>query len=209
VRLTGGLVVGQPVGAFAAAEGPAVGWELAARVPLDGTDRVALRVFLGDLLYGWKREKLCGSAWNSCSWPEAWTTNSVSFGGIGPEVSFDVGPFRPYLAGFVGFGLFGTTESVRGWWFDTEAEERDLLSHAAFSGGVGAGFDLELRGGESPVVLNMGVQYHRHGMVRYLTGGDVVHDPDGTVSLFPRLGPANLLSWRIGLTLALPRPGKE
>lgn len=36
-----------------------------------------------------------------------------------------------------------------------------------------------------------------------------MYGQDGTVFLFPRLGPANLLPRGIGLTLAVPRPGKE
>lgn len=209
VRLTGGMVVAQPVGSFARDAGGAIGWEAAARIPLDGSDRVGLRLFMGDMLFGWKREKMCGGGWTPCEWPEAWTTNSMFFGGIGPEVSFEVGRFRPYLNASVGYGQFRTTTSTRDWWLDGDVEEQDLLSDGVFTGGVGGGFDVALRGGRSPILLNLGAQYHRNGMAEYLTGSDVVHDPEGNVTLSPRAGPANFISYRIGITLVLERPGEE
>ena len=209
MRFTGGLVVGQPVGTFAKGVGGAVGWEFSGRIPLDGSDRVALRVFLGDMLYGWKREKVCGSSWNPCDWPEAWTTNSVFFGGIGPEVSFEVGHVRPYLNLWVGFGQFGTTTRIRDGWWDWGGEKNDVFLEGAFSGGLGAGFDAEIRGGGNPIHLNFGAQYHDNGMAEYLTSGNVVHDPEGNVTLSPKTGPANFITYRIGFTIAVDRPGKE
>ena len=205
VRASLTFLGGQPVGVLSRDARFAAGGELAGRIPLGGSDRVALRVAFGAMVYGWESEKLCGNDWAECSWPRAKTSNAVDFGAIGPEISFSVGSVRPYLNALVGFGLFSTSTKVKEGWWDFDPVDTDNQWDTTVLWGFGAGFDVEVWGGELPVSLTFGAQYHRHGMAEYLTEGDIAFHPDGSVTLSPKFGQANFISYRAGCTIALNR----
>lgn len=66
---------------------------------------------------------------------------------------------------------------------------------------------MNIKGGRTPIDLNLGVRYHENGVVTYLREGDILDHPDGSVTLFPIVSEANLMSFRIGLTVRIPRGG--
>ena len=41
----------------------------------------------------------------------------------------------------------------------------------------------------------------------YLTEGDIQDNPDGSITLFPVVSEANLVSYRLGVTIGIPRRG--
>ena len=51
--------------------------------------------------------------------------------------------------------------------------------------------------------IDLGVVRHDNGRVSYLTEGDIVDNPDGSVTMYPKLSEADLLSFQFGVTLGL------
>jgi hypothetical protein len=51
--------------------------------------------------------------------------------------------------------------------------------------------------------IDLGVVRHDNGLVSYLTEGDIVDNPDRSVTRYPKLSEADLLSFRLGVTLGL------
>ena len=61
--------------------------------------------------------------------------------------------------------------------------------------------------GRVPIDLNLGARYHENGRVEYLTKGDIVDNPDGSVTMYPVLSEANLMSYHFGVSIGIPRRG--
>lgn len=189
-RVAFNLLAGRPVGEFANSVDLGLGWDLAGSVFWGGSDRIALRATLGGVIYGWERE-------NPGSGIRRTTTNEISHFRLGPEYSWALGNFRPFMHASVGLVSFVTTEKEReSWW--REGTETQIIGDYAGSLGVGAGLDVEVRGGHSPIFLTIGGEYHRNGSTRYLTEGAGVRNPDGTLTLHPTISQANLVTFRIG-----------
>jgi hypothetical protein len=65
-----------------------------------------------------------------------------------------------------------------------------------------AGGGLRFRfGGPGSLAMDVGAEYHRNGVTEYLVEGDIVDNPDGSVTLYPNRSEANLLSFRIGVSI--------
>jgi hypothetical protein len=53
------------------------------------------------------------------------------------------------------------------------------------------------------VALDLSAQWTLNGEVDYLTEGDIVENRDGSITMFPVRSEANLMTFRIGLTIGL------
>ena len=58
-------------------------------------------------------------------------------------------------------------------------------------------------GGHRPVYLDLGVEQHHNGIANYLTRGDIVDHPDGSVTIYPNRSEANLMTFRLGVSVGL------
>jgi hypothetical protein len=59
------------------------------------------------------------------------------------------------------------------------------------------------------VLLDLGVKYHGNGEVEYLKKGDIVDNPDGTITITPTRSQANLLTFQIGVQIGASRKRSE
>ena len=135
------------------------------------------------------------------------TTNNIFFGGIGPELAIPLERARPYVHAFLGFSYFNTTSSLEDRWGNDSNFETENFGDGTMSWGVGGGLEMNLSRGRVPVDLNLGFRYHENGRVEYLTKGDIVDNPDGSVTLYPVLSEANLMSYHVGVSIGIPRGG--
>ncbi len=200
------ILAADPVGNMGAIVDNGFGGQMYATYPLEKAGHVRIRGDLGLMVYGHERSRLCFGTPIGCRIEmDLTTTNSIAFGGIGPEIVLSTGRVQPYLNGSVGVSYFSTTSALSG-----SADYDDFANTTNFDDAVmawraGAGLRVQVAGGRKPVWLDMAVERHENGVAEYLTKGDILDNPDGSVTLFPTRSDANLMTLRFGVTIGIPR----
>lgn len=132
------------------------------------------------------------------------TTYSIATFGIGPQLTVGQGPVRLY-----GFGTFGasyisarSSYRVDGCGCDAFASQTDFDDwQGALQGG--GGLLVALRTRHTPVSIDLGARYMYNGDAWYVTPGDVVPQPNGSVAIYPNRTPANLVVMHLGVTVGI------
>ncbi len=199
------FLAAEPQGEFADYVDAGFGGELMGRIPLDQRGLVSLRGDLGFLIYGHESKRVCIAGVGCRVEARLQTTNSIFFGGIGPELGIPLSWARPYVNAFMGFGYFSTNSSLEDRWGGEDYFETQNFGDGTFSWGFGWGMEFNVHRGRVPVAINVGGKYHQHGVMDYLTEGDIVDHADGSISLYPNRSEANLISYRLGVTIGIPR----
>ncbi len=131
------------------------------------------------------------------------TSNMIFHVGMGPQIALARGPVRPYVFGTMGFSYFATVSSVGGSADFGEFASSTNFDDVAFALSAGTGLLVQLSRGRRPVSLDLSVESTHNGEVEYLTRGDVVDNPDGSVTVFPIRSEANYLTFRVGVAIGL------
>ena len=201
------FLVGDPLGAFSDYVDAGFGAEFFGRFPLEPQGLVSLRAELGFLIYGYESKRVCFEGVGCRVQARLQTTNNIFYGGIGPELGLPLDWIRPYVNASLGFGYFNTTSSLESLWGERDLFSTENLGDGTFSVGVGWGLEMNVLRGRVPVAINLGARYHKNGTMEYLTEGDILDHPDGSVTLFPIVSEANLITYRVGVTVGIPRGG--
>jgi hypothetical protein len=201
------FLVGDPLGEFSDYVDAGFGAEFYGRFPLEPQGLVSLRADLGFMIYGYESSRVCFEGVGCRVQARLQTTNNIFYGGIGPELALPLNGFRPYVNASLGFGYFNTTSSLESLWGEEDSFSTENLGDGAFSLGIGWGMEINLHRGRIPVFLNLGGRYHKNGVMTYLTEGDIQDNPDGSITLFPVVSEADLVSYRVGVTIGIPRGG--
>ncbi len=193
------FVVADAVGELGYAVDKAYGLELGGAVPISDGGHLRLRGDLGFTVYGLEHIEYCALGCRVSS--TLTTANTIFYGGIGPEIVLGSGDVQPYVHGSAGLSWFVTSSSVDdhdgyGPYLDTTN-----YSDAVFSWRVGGGVRFGV--GNGPLAIDLGVTHHDNQLARYLTRGDIVDNPDGSITMFPNQSDADLLSFKIGLAIRL------
>lgn len=193
------FVIADAVGDLGYAVDQGYGLELGAGLPIAADGHLRLRLDGGFSIYGLERIHYCGYGCRVAS--TVTTANSIFYGGVGPEVVLGSGDIRPYVHGSAGVSWFVTSSSVDdndgyGPYLDTTN-----FSDTVFSWRVGGG--LRLGVGNGPVFIDLGVTLHDNQFATYLTNGDIVDNPDGTITMYPNYSDADLLSFKMGVSIAM------
>jgi hypothetical protein len=162
--------------------------------------RLRLRTDLGFLVYGHERIGMCHPVGCRIG-VDLTTTNNIFFAGIGPEYAFATGAFEPYVFGTMGLSYFATISSLSGPdeyhdYFDTTNYDDVVMAWK-----VGGGARVRVHDGRHPVSLDFGVERHENGIANFLTEGDILDNPDGSITLFPNRSEADLLTFRLGVSI--------
>lgn len=198
------LMGADAVGEFGDVVDGGFGGELGVRVRLGRDVPAFIRLDGGFMVYGHERFGVCFPTPIGCRiGADITTTNTVGFLGVGPEIAAS-GPVAPYVFGTVGLAYFSTQSSLddrdgfdNDGLFNTRHYD-DLVTAARLGGG------LRIRlGGVRSVLLDVGGEYHRNGVANYLREGDVVDNPDGSITLFPNRSEANFVTFRLGVSIPL------
>lgn len=193
----------RPVGEFSDYVEHGGGLDLHLAWPITAGNPLALRLGGGFVVYGRETREVCFSATVGCRiLLDLSTTNSIAYGNIGPQLMLPYGPVRPYINGTIGFSYFATTSSVDG----VDGNDDDFASTTnfddiTFGWGSGAGLLIRLSSGRTPVLLDLGARYHGNGEVEYLKRGDIIDNPDGTITITPTRSEANLLTFQLGVVI--------
>jgi len=130
------------------------------------------------------------------------TTNWLVLGGVGPQVFLSNGPIRPYIYGTVGLSYFFTRTSVK-----SDHEDEPIASTTNFedltlllSGGGGISVVLHEDGDES-FHLDLSAVYNHNGLAEYVTEGGLRELPGGGWVADPVASNANLITYRVGISI--------
>jgi hypothetical protein len=210
-RVTVGIdfLAGDPVGDMSRFVDEGFGAEFMGRMALDPYGVVSLRGDLGFLIYGHESKPVCVAGVGCRVTAELNTTNSIFFGGIGPELAIPLSFARPYVNTFAGYGYFSTSSSLEEDWGGGDHFYTENFGDGNFAWGFGWGVEFLVSHGRTPIAINLGGRYHDFGVIEYLTEGDIVDHQDGSITLFPKISQANLWSYRIGVTVGIPGPSSE
>lgn len=190
------------VGEFGDLVGAGGGVNLSAKVfLLEDSRKFGLRADLGWVIYGLESVPTCIS--DPCRvQTDIKTSNNIFYFGLGPEVILIRGRFEPYVYGTLGTSVFNTGSTLQGEYFngaDTHLNTTHL-NDWTFAWRAGGGIRYGIW---EDVSVDFGVEHHGNGVADYLTKGDVIDGPDGKVSINPRRSEANLLTFRLGVSLGL------
>ena len=190
------------VGEFGDLVGAGGGVNLSAKVfLLEDSRNFGLRAALGWVIYGLESVPTCIS--DPCRvQTDIKTSNNIFYFGLGPEVILIRGRFEPYVYGTLGTSVFNTGSTLQGEYFEG-AETHFNTTHLndwTFAWRAGGGIRYGIW---EDVSVDFGVEHHGNGVADYLTKGDVIDGPDGKVSINPRRSEANLLTFRLGVSLGL------
>ena len=197
------FVAADPVGEMGTVVDRGFGLELAGGAPMAADGHLRVRGDLGFVVYGLERLRYCSFGCRVGS--ELTTTNSIVYGGIGPELVLAKGDVQPYVHGSAGFSYFVTSSSLDdhdgyGSYLET-TNYSDVVLGLKYGGGV----RIRMGGDRRPVHLDLGVERHENGVASYLTRGDIVDHPDGSVTIFPNRSEADLMSFKLGVSVGFPR----
>ncbi len=193
--------LGRPVGAFKKQVDNGGGAQGHLRLRLDRDGVVSLRLQGGWLNYGHESQRTCVGATPGCRVNVSLTTaNGIFTVGVGPELSFALGPLRAYGHALVGMSRFATLSGLGGGILPdfVAADENFGDGGFAWSGGGGIQVPLGRR-----TAIDLGVAYQGHGRRDYLTPGGVTDNADGSLSFDVKRSRASLFAVRLGFSRSL------
>lgn len=195
----------RPLGPLAEGGDDAVGFQFHLRVRPPGAGPFAIRLDAGVLSHSDAVDPVCFPPPIGCLVAaDVVTALEIFYVGIGPEASF--WRDRAYLFATLGGSSFQTSSFLQGGpltdpvLFSTRHLERGVLSTR-----VGGGVRIPLGRRPARWRLDVGVDYHRNGVVEYLRPEGITQNPDGTLNLVTSAGEANLVAIRVGVSLGLGR----
>jgi hypothetical protein len=197
------FVAANAVGELGAVVDNGFGVQFDGGVPIALDGRVRLRGDLGFLVYGHERMTFCYS-WSCRLASDLTTTNSIIYGGLGPELVLSDGPVQPYVHATVGLSGFVTSSSMDDHDGYGPYLETTNYSDVVFGWKAGGGVRLRIGHGHRPVYFDLGVEHHDNGIANYLTVGDIVDNADGSITVYPNRSQADLLTFRAGVSIGFP-----
>ena len=196
----GDFAISQPKGEFATAGVPTgYGFDITGLMNIDPKGWFALRADGGGVQYGHEG----GFIGYYAGIPlDLSTNNRIGFGSLGLQLQFPDGPFRPYASASYAAVRFYTQSCVGA--EDNSIQEQCNTNHSDWAGAgiFGGGFLIPIGTSFS---LNFGARYHYGAKATYLKKGDIVDNPDGSVTLNVRSGKTDLVLWQIGINYAIPQ----
>lgn len=196
---------GRPVGDFLSYVDQGLGFDAFFRFNADPQGILSFRLDGGLLIYGREtfRVPLSGTIGGRIL-VDLTTSNNIVWLGFGPQLTAPSGIFRPYVNGAVGFSYFFTESSVEGSNNNNDPfASTTNYSDAAFRYGFGGGVLIPFQTRTTEWAIDLGAVYHGNGQVKYLREGGIEDRPDGSIVLHPIQSDANLLTYRLGFSVAL------
>ena len=200
------FLAAEPVGELGYFFDQGFGGKLSVGLPVDDFGLFRVVGDLGFLIYGHEKQQYCMSLPFGCRIDlDLTTTNNIAFGGIGPELAVPLGPIEPYARATMGFSYWFTHSSLSG--YDDEAEFGNTthLSDGMLAWRAGAGVRMRVSNGSKPISIDFGVERHQNGIAEFLTEGDIEDHTDGSITIYPNISEANLLTYHIGISIGIPR----
>lgn len=193
------FVQSRPQGAFGHNVGLGYGLDGAYLFRLDEHGVWSLRVNAGVASYGDEsRQTPLSETVGGRVTVDVTTSNYLVPVSIGPQLSWPTGAVRPYANAGVGALGFVTESSVHG--TDNALSFASTTNHSSIVGAwvVGCGVFIPLSVRSRSVDIDVGVQYFRGGVARYLAPGSIVDLPGAQISVTPLESVTHTAVLRIG-----------
>lgn len=204
-QVGGDFVVSQPKGELANNIDNGFGFNGTGMFRLDPKGFLNLRADVGGVQYGRETFEIPYSPFTGRIALDLETTNSIAWGAIGGQLQIPDGWFRPYANASIAYTHFSTSSSLTGsdddYEYATTTNQSDGSRAWIFGGGVVIPFGSKYALGG----LNLGARYYYGGNATYLNEGDIIDNPDGSVTLNPRHSKTDLVLWQLGVSFVLPR----
>ena len=208
-------VVMDPRGSFGRNVG-SVGFGISghALVRLDPRGILALRTDFAGAQYGSERDQLRTSPFYSGRVGlEVATRNSLSWIGVGPELSVPIGRARPYVNASIAYARFSTTSALEADGYDAYGNYRSnqqLASSQNQADGTsaraaGAGVYLPVGPARWLTSLHLGLRYYDGAQAEYLKEGSITDAADGSISFTPLRSRTPFVAYQAGVSVAIPR----
>ncbi len=198
-------VMSQPKGDFANNIGTGWGGNVFGLFRLDRRGYVQLRVDGGMVQYGRETKRIPLNPITGRVSLKVVTNNLIGWGGIGGQLQIPDGPFRPYVNGSIAYTDFSTHSSLEG----TDGNSDGLSSTNQHDGShawvTGAGVTIPFGRSFTRGNLDFGARYYQGGTAAYLKKGDIIDNPDGSISFTPRRSKTDMVVWHLGASFTLPR----
>jgi len=198
----GDFAISQPKSEFAANVPTGYGFDVTGLFRLDQKGWFSLRGDIGGVQYGHEHIGL-GFVGTGRVEYNVNTNNRLGFGTLGLQVQFPDGWLRPYANASYGVMDFFTDSCLSA--TDDSIEEQCTKNHDDWTSAGVFGGGLLIPFGKSLGALNLGARYHYGGTATYLKKGDIVDNPDGSVTLNLRNSKTDFVLWQIGVSFTLPR----
>lgn len=196
---------GRPVGDFLHYVDQGLGFDAFFRFNADRQGVLSFRLDGGLQIYGHEtfRVPLSGTIGGRIL-VDLTTSNNIIWMGFGPQLTSPSGAVRPYANASAGFSYFFTESTVEGSNNDNDPfASTTNYSDATFRYGFGWGLLIPFQTRTSEWAIDLGAMYHGNGQVRYLREGGIEDRPDGSIVVYPIQSDANLLTYRLGFSVAI------
>jgi hypothetical protein len=195
----------QPKGEFANNIGRGWGLNTTGLFRLDDKGYLQLRADAGLAQYGSETKKIPLNPITGRVSLKVETSNMIGWVGLGGQLQIPDGPFRPYVNGSLAYTDFATESSLKG----TDEGSGALSTRNQHDGShawvYGAGVNIPFGKRFTSGMLNFGARYYSGGQAAYLKKGDIIDNPDGTISFTPRRSKTDMILWQLGASFTLPR----
>lgn len=198
----GDFAISQPKGEFASNVPNGYGFDVTGMFRLDQKGWFNIRADGGGVQYGHEHQSI-GFAGSGRVALDLNTNNRIGFGAIGLQVQFPDGWFRPYGNASIAAMDFSTESCLSA--PDNSIEPLCHNNHSDWSHAGIFGGGVLIPFGNSIGSLNLGARYHYGARATYLKKGDIIDNPDGTVTLNLRQSKTDLVLWQVGVSFAIPR----
>ena len=193
----------RPLGDFRANVDRAWGLGGSLRYGIDAIAPLGVRADFAWFNYGNERKRVPLSPTVNRVLVETNTSNNIGLATIGPELAIKRGPIRPYAFAFAGFSYFYTQSSVG----DDDDGNADFASTTNFDDGGwttgwGGGVRIPLNTRKVDLAVDFGARVTHNGTRNYLTRGDVIDLPDGTLQFLERRSSADFVQYQVGVSFA-------
>ena len=148
---------------------------------------------------------------------EVATRNSLSWAGLGPELSVPLGRLRPYVNGSIAYARFSTVSSLEGDGYDAYGNyqnNRRLASSQNQADGTsaraaGAGLYVPVGPRRWLADAHLGVRYFDGARAEYLREGSITDEAGGTIAFTPLESRTPFVAYQLGISVAIPRSGRR
>lgn len=130
------------------------------------------------------------------------TSNNIFVASIGPQLTLPIARVRPYVNAGIGLAYFFTQTSL-----DTDDNSQQIAQTTNYSDNslaytAGAGFNIPLTSGSSPISLDVGARYNSVANAKYLTKGDIMDDPNSQFGIIitPHESAADFIAYHLGVS---------
>jgi len=199
--LGGDFAIFQPKGAFAENVPNGYGFDVTGLLKIDPKGWFNLRADGGGVRYG--HEHIGLGFFGPGIELNLDTNNQIMFGALGLQLQIPDGWFRPYANASYAAVDFKTESCVSN--PDNVVQEQCNTNHGDWAPAGVFGGGLLIPFGKSLGALNLGARYHYGSKATYLRKGDIVDNPDGSVTLNLRSSKTDMVLWQIGFTYNFPK----